>query len=757
MKRWRAATGTGCLLLILVATTSPGLAAEQKPSGTTPSGPPANGTAAPRSPDGRLLATAARTNAPITVDGVLDEDAWKRATPVAGFVQSEPREGQPATDDTEVRVVVDGTTLYIGALCRDGAASLGKISKIREDFDNTDQDTFEVVLDTFADRQNGFIFMTNRAGARSDQQMTNEGRETNASWDAVWFVRTKHTAEGWVVEMAIPFKSLRFEPGSTPYWGINFSRRIRRRNEVDYWSPVPRAFNLARVSLAGNLEGLPSASPGRNLQVKPYVLGQSVRATGRGTSFDPSANVGVDLKYGVTPALTLDLTARPDFAQVEADELSVNLTQFSTFYPEKRDFFIENSGIFYVGDAARNNRVTVTPTPDADLLLFHSRRIGLGADGTPLDVQAGARLTGHAGRYELGLLTMQVAGTSTTPNTNYTVIRARRSLRPGSDVGALFMTRQSTDRAGDYNRVYGVDANLRFGTTDWNSYLVRTDTPGKTSGQYAVRTSLNHEGNFFHGKIGYMTLGEGFQDDLGYYRRVGAQKWLADTGIRPRPAALQRHGIREFHPHLSWSYYTDVSGRMVGKQLHTGFTLFFDDGGFLEPIINPMSDVLARPFRVSPKAPWLPAGSYSWTEYSLRYNTDPSRVVSLASTFTFGGLWSGTQRTANISVVMRPSYRLSVAVGGTRTAADLGMPNSDFVSAIWTMRVNYSFTTNMFLDSLVQYDQDRDRINANVRFNLIHHPLSDLFVVYNEQQIRNDPSVTAGRSFIVKVTRMVAF
>ena len=733
------------------------VAPAQTPSG---SGAPAVATpraAAPRSSDGRLLVTASQARGPVTIDGQLTEDVWKTAVPVSGFVQSEPREGQPATGDTEVRVAVDGTMLYIAAICRDGGSGPGVVSQIREDFGNTDQDTFEVILDTFADRQNGFVFMTNRAGARSDQQMANEGRETNASWDAVWFVRTSAAPDGWIVEMAIPFKSLRFEPGRSPYWGINFSRRIRRLNEVDYWAPVPRAYNLSRVSLAGNLDGLPSASPGRNLQVKPYALAETVRPTGRATTFAPSADAGVDVKYGVTPALTLDLTGRPDFAQVEADQLSVNLTQFSTFYPEKRDFFIESSGIFYVGDAARSNRVTTTPTLDEDLLLFHSRRIGLRADGTPLDVYGGARLTGHVGRYEVGLLTMQVAGSESSPGTNYTVARVRRNLKPGSDVGGIFLMRQSVDRAGDFNRVYGFDSNLRFGRTDWNSYVIRTDTPGKTRNQYAVRTSLNREGNFFHGKIGYMALGEGFQDDLGYYRRTGAQKWLTDVGIRPRPAALQRRGIRELHPHAVWNYYTDMSGRMVGKKLHTGFTFFLNDGGFIEPSISPTSDVLTQPFRVSPKAPLLPAGSYTWTEYQIRYTTDPSRALSLESTLTTGRLWNGTQRTVILGIAIRPSYRLRLSLAASRTSAALGRDETRFVSAVWTMRVNYSFTTNMFLDSLVQYDQDRDRFNANVRFNLIHHPLSDFFIVYNEQQIRHRPDVTPGRSLIVKVTRMMSF
>ena len=692
------------------------------------------------------------------VDGALDDAVWREATPVEGFLQSEPQDGQPATEPTAVRVAYDRTMLYIAAECHDSDPKGGVVNDIRKDFANTDQDTFEVIIDTFADRRNGFVFMTNREGARADQQVANEGREINASWDAVWFVRTRQAADGWTVEMAIPFKSLRFDAAVAELWGINFSRRIRRKNEVDFWSPVTRAHNLARLSLAGDLGGLPALTPGRNLQVKPYVVGRSVRETGAGTAFDTSGDVGLDVKYGVTPSLTLDATVNPDFAQVEADELQVNLTQFSTFYQEKRDFFLENSGIFYVGDAARSNNVSTAPTPDEDLLLFNSRRIGLREDGTPLSIFGGGRLTGRAGGLEVGLLTMQVRSTATSPNDNYTVARVRKNIFSGSDIGAIFMSRQSTDASGDYNRVYGVDANIRFfGSTDWNSYVIRTSTPGDTSGQYAFRTSVNHEDNFYHGKFGLMSLGDHFNDELGYYRRVGARKWFMDTGIRPRFAALQRHGIREMHPHAVWNYYTDQSGRLIAKKLHTGYTFFFNDGGYTELSVNPIDDEITTPLALSSHAPAVPVGHYGWTEYQLRYNTDPSRVLSAAFTGVTGGLWSGTQRTVKLDLTFLPSYRLKVGVGLSRTAAELGVPDSRFVTSLWTLRAAYSFSTNMFLDSLVQYNRDQDQINANVRFNFIHRPLSDFFVVYNEQRFTNGLAVNPGRAIIVKFTQMMSF
>ena len=709
-----------------------------------------------RSPDGRLEIVANPVTG-IRVDGALDDEGWQRATPVAGFVQAEPHGGEPATEATEVRVAYDGQNLYIAAYCRDSQPGSLVVNDIREDFKPGDQDSFEVILDTFADRRNGYVFITNPEGARSDLQSSNEGREVNGSWDAVWTVKTRRVDDGWTVEMAIPFRALRFEGGTGRVWGINFSRRIRRKNELDFWSPVPRSYNLYRTSLEGNLAGLSGKRGGRDLRIKPFVLGRTTRPTG-GASFDTGGDAGLDVKYGITKGLTLDATVRPDFAQAEADEQQVNLTQFSQFFPEKRDFFLENSGIFYVGDQTRNNRVNPTPTPDEDLLVFFSRRVGLTQAGLPIPLAAGLRLTGRAAGFNLGVLNVQTRRSGTAPANNFTVLRARRNVAAGSDVGALFMTRQSTSQSGDDNRVFGVDGNIRFfRQLDWNSYALKSRTPGVSSGQYAWRTTFNWEGNFFHGKGGVMSIGDGFQNDLGYLRRVGTRKWLADVGIRPRPQALQRLGMREVHPHLTWDYYTDLHNVVTGKRLHSGLTGFMSSGAWAEMSVNQRYEKLDKPFRIHPDVARIPVGSYGWNEYQLKLQTDPSRLMSLTVIGISGGLWSGTQRTVNAAVTVRPSYAFRVTAGLQRTNASLAVPRARFISTIWTARANYSFTTNMYVDLLLQYNRDLHQFNANVRFNLIHHPLSDIFIVVNEQHMATPNAPPSGRGVIVKYNRMFSF
>jgi hypothetical protein len=714
--------------------------------------------------------TAVQAATRIRLDGVLDDEAWQ-SVPATGFLQAEPREGQAASERTEVWVAFDEDRLYVAAHLYDSEPDRLVINDIRKDFDDFSQDAFSVILDTFHDRRNGYVFMTNPAGARGDRQVASEGREINASWDAIWRVETLRVADGWTVEMEIPFRALRSGPNTAGTWGINFSRSIRRKNEVAYWAPIPRAYNLMRLSLAGTLDGLPAAGTGgRDLRITPYGLANTVRET-RGEGFQEDLEGGVDIKWGMTRSLTLDLTVNPDFAQVEADEQRVNLTQFSLFFPEKREFFLENSGLFYVGDAARNTRVNLTPRLDEDLLPFFSRTVGLTDDGRTTPIQGGARITGDAAGVLIGALAMRTGDVEGVPGSDWAVVRARKNVFASSDIGGIFMMRRAVD-GGDrnFNRVYGLDSYIRFpGEIDWSFYYLHSDArdpidlgesqPVGGSPElngYTLRTSLNREGNFHHIKFGFMQMSPDFRDDLGFFRRTGFRKYFIDWGIRPRPEAMRRLGVREMHPHIVWSYYEDLNGKMLAKFLHTGYTFFLNDGGFFEFSVNPKFERITEPFNIDGRVDPIPAGSYSWAEWQIRGSSDASRPVSFSLTGILGGLWSGTQKTVQASVNLKPSYRFRTSLGLQRTDADLDEPDVEFVKTLWTARANYSFNRNMFVDALVQYDPATDLFNSNVRFNLIHHPLSDLFVVWNEQRVITGDGTPPGRSLTLKLTYMLS-
>jgi uncharacterized protein DUF5916/cellulose/xylan binding protein with CBM9 domain len=711
-----------------------------------------------QSPDGRRTVTAVEARTPMTLDGALDEEVWRQAVAAAEFVQAEPHEGQPSTELTEVRIAFDRDALYIGVICHDTDPAGVIVNDIRKDFVAGEQDTFEVILDTFADRRNGFVFVTNAAGAKADTQIANEGRDVNTSWDAVWTVATRRDAGGWSAELRIPFKTLRFERGADRVWGVNFSRRIRRKNETDYWSPVPRVYNLYRAGLAGTLAGLPDASQGRNLRIKPWIAADTTRPVA-GASFDAGAHAGLDLKYGVTPSLTLDVTAKPDFAQAEADEQQVNLTQFSLYFPEKREFFLENSGTFYFGDIPRESRLGNNrfSAPEEEMLLFFSRRIGLTSSGEAIPIDAGARLTGRAGRYGVGLMTIQTDPDGSAPGDNYTVLRGRRDVLGTSDVGAIFLSRQSTN-SGDYNRVYGADANFRFHRAlSINGFLAKSETPGVSDGQMSGKGSIVWNDNFLHTQYSLLSVGDNFRDDIGFVKRTGIRKHFADFGVRPRPAALRRYGIRELHPHTRYNIYTDQSNVKLTHTNHVAMSAFFENGAIIEYAWNPRFERILTPFKIRPDQSFQP-GQYGWNEYQLLVETNHSKMVSASLDLTTGGFWSGTQRSTKLGVIVRPSYHLQFDLALQRNDIDLPFPMRAFVTNLVTSRIGYAFSTRTFLDTLLQYNTDLKQLSANVRFDLIHRPLSDLFVVYNEQQLTDQVTpVNTGRGLIVKYTHMLAF
>ncbi len=707
----------------------------------------------------------------IRLDGVLDEAAWSGAG-VGDFVQAEPREGQPATERTEVWLAYDESNLYVAARLYDSEPDRLVVNDIRKDFSEFTQDAFAVILDTFHDGRNGYVFITNPAGARGDRQIANEGREVNASWDAIWRVETRRTSEGWTVEMEIPFRAIRSGPNTNGVWGINFSRRIRRNNEIAFWAPIPRAYALTRLSLAGTLTGLPTgAVGGRDLRITPYALANTVRGTGADV-FDEDVQGGVDIKWGVTRGLALDLTVNPDFAQVEADQQRVNLTQFSLFFPEKREFFLENSGLFFVGDAARNTRTNLQPSADEDLLPFFSRRIGLTSDGRTTPIRGGARLTGTAGGFQVGALAMRTGDVEGVPGSDWGVLRTRKNIFRSSDIGGIFMMRRATQGGGqDFNRVFGADAYIRFPEEiDWSVYYLRSDaqrpeesdpeppaSPREEINGYTFRTSLNREGNFHHIKFGFMEMSPDFEDDLGFFRRTGFRKYFIDWGVRPRFEFLRRLGVRETHPHIVWNYYDDLDNRILAKRLHTGITFFFDNGGNIQIQADPTFERIDRPFTIDSRIDPIPSGSYGWTEWALTGSTDASRMFSLTWRGVLGGLWSGTQKTAAVTVNFKPSYAFRTSIGLQRTDANLDQPDASFSRTLWTTRTNYSINRDMFVDALIQFDPARNLFNSNIRFNLIHAPLSDLFIVWNEQRVTMGDGTPPGRSLTIKLTRMLSF
>ncbi len=702
-------------------------------------------------PQARVVAAASN----IVIDGRLDEPGWSGVTPITDFVQAQPLEGRAASEATAVRIVYDANRLYIGALCYDSDPE-GVVSKsLERDYPGVlseEMDSFGVTLDTFFDRRNSFIFFVNPRGGVKDGQGFDNGRTRDYGWDGIIEVATTVHDSGWTVEMSIPFKTLRFDPTRDEHtWGVNLLRRIRRKNEVSYWAPLDRRDRFFRMSRAGTIRGLPRLSAGRNLTVKPFALaarssGQLLAEDDRGTDVDG----GVDLKYGITPRLTMDLTYRTDFSQVEVDQEQVNLTRFPLFFPERREFFLENSGTFTFGDVNSGPGSPRTGTALRDFTLFHSREIGL-EGGRPVPLFGGARLTGRAGEWEVGVLDVQSEAFEGDPAENFGVVRLRRSVLGNSDVGAMFTNRQATGTGSDgqYNRTFGVDANLNVARGLFvNAYLAgsrRLDVSDE-----AARVSVGWRDRLWDVSTAFRHVGEGFEPGIGFVRRRGIRQTYATLGAHPRPNVAS---ILTMNPYVEAHYITDLDGALQTRIGRAALGITFHDGGRFSARVSDRFERLTEPFRVRPEAT-IPVGNYRFREASVSYSSSQARTLSGGVGISGGGFFDGSRFTINGGARWQPDYHVTIDVDATHNR--LRAQGNSFTADLYSARVKYAYSTSLYFGAFVQYNADVDQLVTNARVNLVHAPLSDVFIVFTERR-----DVEAGevlqRFVTAKVTKLLAF
>ena len=705
--------------------------------------------------------TAVRAPGAITLDGALDEAAWSEAPVANGFIQNDPREGTDATFDTDVRVLYTDDALYFGVFAHDMEPSKIIVSDLKKDYNTGSSDGFRIVLDTFHDGRNGYQFATNPAGAKWDSQMAGEGRDNNANWDGIWDVKTRITETGWFAEIWIPFRTLKFGDSDPQVWGVNFERKVRRLNEDSYWAPIPRIYDVQRVSLAGTLEGMRGLHAGKNIRVKPYALTSGSRLTSTPMAGDFEG--GLDVKYGVTSGLVWDFTVNTDFSQVEADEQQVNLTRFNLFFPEKRDFFLENQGIFAFGTdngnggggnfgAGRTNQIQ-------DMRLFFSRRIGLSDDGQSLPILGGTRLSGRQGAYSIGVLNIQQREDGGVPATNFTSLRLRRDVLANSDIGAVLLDKEVGGPR--FNRMAGFDANFRFGGLTMNGFAAKTFSPAPgvldaTSGNdVSTRANIEYRNRQWRLSTRYTTIGDRFNDELGFIPRVGVNEWNAQINRTLRPSWLPR-AIREFMPHwvLVQSNRADGSGLDL-RQQDFHFAINFANGSFIEPGANTNLEVIRTPFTLNgPRGVKIPAGQYEYTEYFLTYRANDSARAAMGARYSIGRFYGGYKHNYAVGPTFRPNEKLNAAV--TLNLNQISLPTASYLSTLATTRVNYNFNTKVFVNALLQYNTDSHQLSSNIRFNVIHRPLSDIFFVYNEHRDEYI-GLLQDRSLIAKMTYMVAF
>ena len=695
----------------------------------------------------------------ITLDGALDEPAWSAAPVARGFIQNDPREGEPATYDTEVRVLYDDDAMYFGVFARDDEPARIVTNDLKKDFNTATSDGFRVILDTFHDARNAYEFATNPAGAKWDAQMTNEGQESNANWDGIWDVETRIVETGWYAEIKIPFRTLKFSPAEIQTWGVNFERRLRRLNEDSFWSPLPRIYELERVSLAGTVGGLRGLRPGKNLRFKPYASSASSAVAGRRTDGDFDA--GFDVKYGVTTGLVWDFTVNTDFSQAEADEQQINLTRLSVLFPEKRDFFLENSGIFSFGGGGRNNNGNSGGGQNANAQfaasLFFSRRIGLSDNGEPIPIVGGTRLSGRQGAYSIGVLNMQQRETGATPATNFATVRVRRDVLSNSNIGAIVLNKE--EAGAGFNRVAGVDGNFRFGDVLLTGWVAKSFSPAAAlpgpGNDYASNVGASYNGREWTMQTDFKSVGGAFNDEMGFIQRHGVSNLNGRWGRIFRPAMLSTW-VRQTVPHVEADVFIRHSdGKVESRYINYHWNANFQDGSNMEVGYNSSSEDLVAPFTInSNRGVRVRPGHYDFGEYFGFWNTNGAARISFNNRVGMGKFYDGHRR----NYAFGPSVRLNEHFNASFNLQinDISLSSGEFVTKLLSTRVNYNFNTKMFANALVQYNTDSRQWTSNVRFNIIHRPLSDVFLVYNER--RDDRTgLMLSRAVIAKMTYMVAF
>ena len=572
--------------------------------------PPVTKPASPVAPIAgeRPTLIAQKTTARPRIDGVLDEAAWATAQVIDTFVQVEPQEGQPASDRTEVRVLYDEGHLFIGIRAFSSLAVTA--TEMRRDADRLfDEDNFQVILDTFHDSRNGYMFVTTPLGAKLEQQIFDEGEgggrggtaNINRNWDGVWDAAAKILNDGWTAEIEIPFSTVRFVPSDAQTWGVNFQRHIRRKNETVLWSPIPKAYTLTRVSMAGEMQGLSGISRGLDLRLKPFMVGgvHDLQATRGSHTTDAIRDIGLDARYGLTAGLNMDVTINTDFAQVEVDEQQVNLTRFGLFYPEKRDFFLENSNFFTMGTG---QAFTSTPVQTD---LFFSRRIGLSEAGTPIPIQGGVRVAGKSGRNNIGVLDIQTDDFFTRPGENFFVSRYNRDILKRSRVGAIFINKDSVGGE-HFNRTMGLDANLAPSPNmQVQSYIAKTETPGKEGHDMAWFGRIAYRDPKWNLYLNYLDVQENFNAETGFVQRTGIRTTKGHFSPTPRP---KTGNIKLMEPMYVLTYTTDQNNRLIYRNHHLMLGTTLRDDTFINVFYQKTLDVLDVPFRIRPDVT-IPVGA----------------------------------------------------------------------------------------------------------------------------------------------------
>lgn len=711
-----------------------------------------------RDAQGRATFRAVRLPEPLHVDGRLDEAVYREAASAGGFLQQLPREGEPATERTDVWVFFDEDNLYIAARCWDSQPDRWILSELRRDHINIlRNENITVVLDTFYDRRNAFFFQTSLLGALRDQTIT-DGLQ-NDSWNTVWDTRSAPFDGGWATEIVVPFKSLRYLHSGPQVWGINIRRVVAWKNETSTLTRLPAAYGgpgIGQMDLAATLVGLETPSRSRNIELKPYALSSVTTDNTAVVPFanDATANAGVDFKYGITRSLIADATLNTDFAQVEEDVQQVNLTRFSLFFPEKRDFFLEGQGIFAFGGRRIDNRGGGGGNNDVPIMFF-SRRIGL-SNGQSVPVVAGGRITGRVGAYTLGVMNIETGDKASAGAvaTNFTAARVKRDILRRSDIGFIVTNRAAHGGELDASQAFGADTNLRV--SDYltiNAYYARTSGPAGSDDSY--RSRFEYAADRYGLTVEHLKVGDRFDPTVGFLRRDDFHRTAGEVRFSPR--LRQSETIRKLSWEAGFDYVTDAAMTRVENRQATGtFQIEFHNSDVFGIRYAHDFELLPEPFRIAPGVT-LDPGGYEYDDMQMSYEIGQQRTLSGTASVARGSFYDGTKTEVNYSGRLRLTSHVAIEPGVSLNWVDL--PDGQFTTRLTTARIIIARTARMLISSLAQYNASAQTLSLSARFRWEYKGGSELFLVYSDGR---DTGVTGvpdllNRSVAVKVTRLLRF
>jgi hypothetical protein len=718
-----------------------------------------------RTANDNVTVRAVRVAEPLRIDGRLDEGVYTSIPAISDFIQQEPQEGQPATEKTEAWILFDDVNLYISARNWDSHPEREVANELRRDNGNIlGNENFTFVIDTFHDRRNGYLFQTNALGALRDMTVTDD--QQNSAWNGIWYVKTGRFENGWTMEVSIPFKTLRYRGSGPQTWGINLRRLVKWKNEFSYLSLVPAALGtggVSRMASAATVIGLETPAESKNIEFKPYAVSSLTTNRAAAVPFDNNgtANAGLDFKYGLTRSLILDATYRTDFAQVEEDLQQINLTRFSVFFPEKREFFIEGQGIFDFGGVQAGNSPGDVP------LLFFSRQIGI-SQGQAVPVIGGVRLTGRSGPFSIGVLNIQTDDepAARAVSTNFSALRLKRNLFRRSNVGVMATRRgPAFGGAAAPSYTFGADATmLFFNSINVTSYYALTKVPGANGANGANGadvTGVSYRGRFdytddrYGASAEHMLIDKNFTPEVGYVRRTDVRRSYGSLRFSPRPR--RSTVIRKLTFTGSADYVTDASATTLqSREIFGHFRIDFQSSDQVGIEHTREFELLPSRFTIAPGVV-VPAGGYTYSTTRVGYTLGQQRKVSGRLSASTGTLYGGTK--SEVAYGGRWGITPQFSLEPNVTFNWVHLPYGDFTARLVSSRFTVTPSARMLISSLVQFNVDSHSLSSSARLRWEYTGGSELFVVYSDGRDTTTPGFPGllNRTFAIKATRLFRF